>query len=73
MWLWRLAFAALQALLVFSYHRLRLLQSECRENTLQSCTTAAGGHMQSEASAALSSVRMQVSWGSLTLRPPPAM
>ena len=33
MWLWRLAFAALQALLVFSYHRLRLLQSECRKNT----------------------------------------
>ena len=53
MWLWRLAFAALQALLVFSYHRLRLLQSECRENPctaahLQLTSTATPGFCSSE-------------------------
>ena len=45
MWLWRLAFAALQALLVFSYHRLRLLQSECRE-TPAKLHTCYWGQMQ---------------------------
>eukprot|EP00891_Asterochloris_glomerata_P007194 jgi/Astpho2/7194/fgenesh1_pg.00113_%23_33_t len=50
MWLWRLAFAALQALLVFSYHRLRLLQSQLGEPDSQTSSSHVNAHSALERS-----------------------